>query len=308
MMDFRQKIQCIQIGTYVMGIIGSVMIIIIMLRPTFRSMPRSLVCIALAVVDLLFLIKVLVVATYSIVNDIQLTQSSQMVCKFNGFLIYYFTHLDASFITILTLERLLAVARPYHVNQIITRFKITIIIGILVVIFLAWDGELIFRTDLKITRNPKTNKTTSFCGATHTYGQPSEIFMVKDTISMLLRSFIPIGIIVLANLVIIIKLFRQKQERSRMTTAPSQDHTSKVTWMIVLASIAFVITVTPINVYKYLYLNDKIKKSPEILSIFGLLYRINPVVNFYIYFIAGGLFKTEVKHFLASLSGRKCCK
>ncbi len=303
-MEFREIINCTQIAAYVLGIFGSVMIILIMLRPTFRSMPRTLVCISLAGVDLLFLTYNLVVQTYRVINSVQLIVTIPIVCKVNGFLLYYFTHLDSFFITILTLERLLAVVKPYKVNQIVTAFKIKILIITSVVIFLTWDAELFFRKDLDYVRNPRTKETISLCRDMNYYGLPTKIFEIKDLISILLRSFIPMGIIVPANLVIIIKLFRQKQERSRMTTgrANSSEQTSRVTWMIVSASLSYVLTVAPINIY--LFATDN--KTDIILPILGLIYRINPVLNFYLYFLSGGLFKAEVKIFLTSLKVKLC--
>ncbi len=112
-MELRRIVKCIQIAPFILGIIGSILIIIIMLRPAFRKMPRRLICIGLAIVDLLFLINVLIGDLIEIINGVNPLVMNIILCKIYLPLLLYFSHLSAWFITALTLDRLVAIARPF---------------------------------------------------------------------------------------------------------------------------------------------------------------------------------------------------
>ena len=149
---------------------------------------------------------------------------------------------------------------------------------------------------------PGMNITRPVCQLGGVYGGlPPQMFKIKDLIAILFRSFLPIAIIVPANIVIIIKLLRQKRARSSMTSTVSQNHeqTSKTTWMVVWASLAYVITVTPISIYQIYMVRHKITGHTDLIIPFlSLIFRINPALNFYIYFLSGGLFKKEMKNWM----------
>ncbi len=304
-MELRKTFKYAELVAHVFGILGSLLIIVIMVRPTFRKMPKSRVCLVLAVVNLIFLIYTFSTRLYEMVERVSPLVINATLCKLNLPIRAFLIHMDASLIIILSLERLLAVIKPFHVNIIVTFSRIKIIIAILTVLFLIFDGEVYFRTDLYYKRIPKLNTTIPICKFIEdrpVYGIPFKVMLIKDKASVLLRSFIPIAILVPTNLIIIIKLFRQKQARANMRNPSSQnpDKTSKITRMIVSASIAFIITVTPISVAN-LIIPRRFWDSDPLFVILGFVYRLNPVLNFYIYFLSGSLFRKELKLWLSSL-------
>ena len=307
-MELRKTIKWIQIVPFIFGIIGSILIIKIMLRPTFHKMPRSLVCIALAMVNLLFLVYVLVTDLIDLIVGLHPVVMHIISCKIHTPLLLYLNHLDAWFITTLTCERLLAIAAPFHVSQIITSFRTKMLLMVLIIVFFAWDVEMSIRFRLFEGEVPGTNITRPLCQVMFGYEGAMKIVVAKDYLTILFRSFVPLAIVIPANLIIIIKLFRQKQARSNMTNTTPQngDQTTKTTWMIVWASLAFVMTTTPVSVYLiYVYaVQDKVSRdrltqgTDPIMPILGLIFRIGPGLNFYIYFLSGGLFKKEMKNWL----------
>ncbi len=307
-MELRRTLKCIEIVPCIFCIFGSILIIKIMRRPIFRQMPRHLTCLALALIDLLFLIYVLLGNLIEIITSVNPAVMNSILCKIQIPLLLYFNHLDAWFITILTLDRLLAVLRPFQVKQIVTAFRTKILLIILTIFFFVWDAEVILRFEYFEGRTPGTNQTQSFCQqfARDQWGLPAQVFKNKDVIGALLRSFVPIAIIFLANIIIIVRILRQKQARSTMTTTAPQnnDETSKTIWMVVSASLAFVLLVTPLTVYgSILLITEKFNSQADpIRLILEMINNINPAINCYLYFICGGLFKAEVKSWLASLS------
>ncbi len=305
-MKLRTTIKWIQIVPFIFGVIGSILIIKIMSRPTFRKMPRSLICIALAIVNLLFLVYVLITDLIDLITGLHPAVMHIISCKIHTPLLLYFNHLDALFIMTLTCERLLAIVAPFRVSQIITSFRTKIFLMVLIIFFFAWDVEMSTRFRLFEAEVQGTNITRSFCQLMVSYEGAMKIVIAKDYLAILFRSFVPLAIVIPANLIIIIKLFRQKQARSNMTNTTPQngDQTMKTTWMIVWASLAFVMTTTPISVYLIYVVQDKVRldrvtqaTDPNI-PILDLIFKIGPGLNFYIYFLSGGLFKKEMKNWL----------
>ena len=135
-MELRKFFKLFQLPVYVLGIFGSIFIIIVMFRPTFRAMPRSMICMALAAVNLLFLLYSLSVGIYEIIEGIQPQVSHRFLCKLHMPLSAFCIHMDAFLITILTIERFLAVVTPFKIKQIVTQAKVKILLTILTLVFL----------------------------------------------------------------------------------------------------------------------------------------------------------------------------
>ncbi len=303
-MELRIAIKYAQLVAYVFGIFGSLLIIVIMIRPTFRKMPKSRICLTLAIIDLSFLIYVFCTSLYEILNGVSPLLDNVILCRLNIPLTGFLTHMDAFLVIFLTTERLLAVIKPFHVNMIITIPRVKSIIAILAVLFFIFDGEVYFRTDLYYRKIPKLNSSIPICkfiADKPVYGLPPRQLKMKDLASVLLRSLIPIVVLIPSNLIIIITLFRQKWARMNMTNTSNQhlDKTSKITWMIVCASVGFIITVTPISIAQLLIRRERFATDPIIL-ITGFIYRLNPTINFYIYFLSGSLFREELKNWVLS--------
>ncbi len=309
-MELRKALKCGQLGIYPLGMLGSLIIIKIMLRPTFRQMPRSLVYTALALINLLFLIYVTMTTIYDIVHGNDPAVLNIYMCTINFPILGFLTHMDAWLLCVLTLERVFCVVRPFHIRQIVNSFRTKILLTTLTLFFLIWNAELAFRMDLLNVTDPQTNVTSQVCQIIGDYGQPSKIFLIKGIITtVLLRSVLPAFIIIPSNLVIIVKLLKQKQARSNMlnTCKVTDNQTQNTTLMIVTASLLFVIMSTPLSIYLMIIYTDVFDGRDEILPILALIYRLSPVVNFYCYFLSGGLFKQEVKTWLSEVlrgSGR----
>ena len=306
-MELGRTLKYIQIIPFIFGVIGSLLIIKIMLRPAFRKMPRHLTCIALATIDLLFLIYSLFTDLFEIVTGASpVVTSGIILCKVHLPLLGFFNHLDAWLLITLTLDRLLAVARPLQVNQIVTTFRTKMLLIVLIVFFFSWDAENIVRLNLFKTEVPGTNQTYVLCQSTGYYGGiPPQLFKMKDVIGVLLRGVVPISLIVPANVIIVIKIFRQKRARATMTGSMSQNNNeiSKTIWMVVSASVAYVILVTPITVYVSTVIivrQDLNFHTDPMYLVLQMINRINPSLNGYLYFMCSSLFKAEVKKWLSS--------
>ncbi len=291
-MELRITLKCIEIASCIFGVFGSLLIIKIMLRPTFRKMPRHLTCIALATFNFLNLTYILVIDIFEIITGLPAVLMNIILCKLHPPLLTFCNHMDAWLITILTLDRMLAVARPFQINQIVTTFKIKIILIILIPFFFAWDAEMMIRFQYFEDDSSGTNQTDPFCefSASGDYWNlPDKFFKIKDLIAALLRAPVPIAVILPANIFIIVKILRQKQTRLSMTNtstmSQNNDDLSKTVWMVVSASLAFVITTSPMSVYASLVMRQKFNSQFQnpTAQILQMMSRINPALNGYLY-------------------------
>ncbi len=213
--------------------------------------------------------------------------------------------MDSWFITVLTFDRLLAVASPFRVNQIVTRFRTKTLLITLITFFFVYDVEMGVRATYFEDVIPGSNLTEPVCELVNYWGLPPEIVIIKDAIGVVCGAFVPIALIVPTNIIIIIKVYRQKQARSAMTSTMAQNYNemSKTLWMVIAASLTFALTVTPFSVYGLILSVSNAKKiQTDVYMLFlEMINRLNPALNAYIYFMCGGLFKAEVKSWLASL-------
>ena len=303
-------IKCIQIVPFILGVIGSLLIIRIMLRPVFRKMPRHLTCIALATVDLLLLMWTFCTDLFEMTTGLNPVVGNRILCKLQFPLLVYLTHMDSWLITVLTFDRLLAVMSPFKVNQIVTAFRTKILLVILTTFFFVYDIELSVRLTYFEEGVPGSNLTAPVCQSVNYKGLPPQILMIKDAVMVLCGAFIPIALIVPANIIIIIKVYRQNQARAAMTSAMAQNYNemSKTLWMVIGASLAFVLTITPFSVFGLIIFvtNTKEVQTDVYTLILEMINRLNPALNAYIYFMCGGLFKVEVKSWIASVCSCKC--
>ncbi len=300
-------IKYIQIVPFILGVSGSLLIIRIMCRPVFRKMPRHLTCTALATVDLLLLMYTFCADLFEMITGVIPVVRNMVLCKLYVPLHVYLTHMDSWFITILTFDRLIAVVSPFRVNQIVTKFRTKILLSLILILFFVYDFEMSVRLTYFENGVPGSNLTEPICEIINYQGLPQGIFMIKDAVGALSGGFVPIALIVPANVIIIIKVYRQKQARSAMTSAMAQNYNemSKTLWMVITASLAFVLTVTPFTVYGLVLsvTNTKGVPTDAYILFLEMINRLNPTMNAYIYFMCGGLFKAEVKNWLASLCG-----
>ena len=79
--------------------------------------------------------------------------------------------------------------------------------------------------------------------------------------------------------------------RRRMSTTSRNDDSDKVTWMMLCVTTSFVVLLFPMSIYSLAF-GDYFSTTFIKLTTLNTL---NCAANFYIYFISGSLFRTEVK-------------
>ena len=284
----------IAIATF--GIFGNITIIKFMASKPFSGMAHSILCVALAIVDLSYNIVVLTQFAVFLVFGISIDLVNRGICKFLSFSSFYIGHLDSWLVTALTLERLIAVTRPLQIATIVTKFQIKLGIFCLLVVYLLFDGELLFRADL--TTVSYEEMTFKLCEGAHDFGLPERLWVIKDIMMETLITFVPMAIIIPSNIVILVKLYQQKKVRERLGAQNSnQPGTGKTTAMIICMTTAFVLLLAPYSIYYFLFGNHG--NDPVATATF-IIGSTNPSINFVLYFVSGQQFRQEVLSWIKS--------
>ncbi len=287
----------------ILGIFGAFLIIAIMRLPRFNSMPRGLLYLGLAIVDLIFCMFKMFTRIWILSFGKALGQESGIGCQVDKFLTHFLVHMDAWLLIILTGERVVAIVRPLEVTTIVTRSKVKVVMILIVTFFLIWDGELSLSSGL-VNGSNNLNTTITLCKRVHFHNLPPRVFSLVDMVGLLMGSFLPFSIIVVLNAILSIQLYRMKKAQADLVTSrnEAQNETHKITVMVMAASLGFVLMTSPVVIY--LMLGDRDKNDP-IAMILSLIYQMNPAANFYIYFLSGSLFRQEVKKLFGTSCGLK---
>ncbi len=274
----------------IVGSAGNILIIKIMRRKRFKLMPRSLICSTLAVVDLIFLIHYFIGETLvaaGIHIYLMILNFSCRLYLWIAPLSSFLMHVDAWLIVILGCERLLGVVKPLHVHTMVTRKRIKLVISCIIIFFILFDFEMSVRNDY-LHLDPCSMDPKLYTG----------IFHVKYQLTVLLASAVPLAIIIPTNLIIIVYFIRhvKAQEHLGLRSRYSSE-AWKVNLMMFSICGAFIILVGPLAVYTL----AGGKGGTAIHGICVLLQFLNFVVNVFLYFFSGEIFRQEVMSWVRSL-------
>ena len=231
---------------------------------------------------------------------------SNAACKIHTFFTYYSIHLSAWTLVLITLERLVAVTAPKSFNIICSRQRMMLAWFIIAVIILVLNSYILDKVELLEmvdTGSRKINCSSvgysSCCtikgGATHflqTYMYWSDFF-----ISCLL----PTSFILCGNILIGYQVYNHSiPGQSGRALLNSRARKSSVTTMLIVVSMAFIVTTLPINIFFLTKYVTTVTDVDQIIiySVFSLLYYTNNAINFFLYFVSGSRFRKAAKEFL----------
>ena len=127
------------------GIPGNILCILTIRQKSFSKMSRTPIIITLSLVDILYLIIQYIRTVYTHIHKRSILHISSITCKIGDFSYLFCVHMDAWMIVVMSIERFLAVYKPYTVKRIFTSVKIKCIVTSLILLFFLLDVELCFR-------------------------------------------------------------------------------------------------------------------------------------------------------------------
>ena len=195
--------------------------------------------------------------------------------------------LDAWLIVCLSGDRVLAIFWPIEVKAFVTKKRVKILLAILFGVLMLWNIESLYRYDLIVTGFYKQ------CTGVNIWLFSKRVFYIKDRITESLKTFIPVPLVTLCNLAIFVKLYQIRKHRSELgASSVDISESQRMNVMIISITVLFVILLAPSSIYSSIHgLDNFIDPISSVLYQVALL---NPSANFYVYFISGSLFRTEV--------------
>ncbi len=287
--------------TGLFGLVGNVVIIFVMKRKALQKNARSLLVTALAIVDIFYFICPWFLTLPWIWFEFDVYSYSSVTCKLAEFASWFLAHLDAWVVTSLAIDRIIAVFKPLELQSIVTKARVYIVLLTIFCLFFIWDIEIIYRFDIVSINN------VTGCMSVNEY----PFSETKDLLSEFLATFLPMIIVVILNTALMVKMHQVRNKRVELHASMTQaillkvQEAHKMNLMIIIATMSFVILVSPISIYYILTNFDAITVDPirEVLYLFALLY---PSCNFPIYFISGRTFRMETLNLFREL--RQFCK
>ncbi len=276
------------------GIGGNFLCLLIMMRPPFSEMPHSLMCAALSLVDLIFMLYQLAISMAAVITNKDVAHFywlNRQLCKLGIFLPYLCIHLGANIIVGLSIERVICVFRPLQAAHIITKFKIKSYLAVIFIFFILMNWESAFRYDWY--EIPDGDLVIKICKPMHFYGLPIRFWQIKELVLDLLANVIPLLIISVCNVALIIKLARRRQMQAQLGVSTNERGQSRTNHMIIAIMMAFLILLSP----KYFYhiaVGQKNLHDP-VSRILGRGVILNSSINFVLYFLASSAYRKAVK-------------
>ena len=258
---------------------------------SFRQCAAGFLLSALAVVDMASSAVGGIHAWILETLDYDLRQLSINFCRVHTYLTYLTVHLSAWTLALITLERVVAVTRPLQVAWLCTRRRMTLAWITITITLALIDLYIPLNIDRLYITNPATNASvaTDLLDFTNT----KAIYWMDMCFSF----FAPFTTILCGNITILFVLLRR---RTQNMTRSVNHNTRSLTVMLMLASLMFLLTCLPINIY-YLgydtffpaenYNELSYVKSWFVLCVASTLYYFNNAGNFLIYMMSGPRFR-----------------
>ncbi len=294
----------IGIISFVIGIPGNIISIMVLLRPSLRETSVSIYFVFLAICDSLALLASFPISVLGYSINEYTNHYTQWTCKINLYLLHASALCSYWLVMFCTFDRLIAVCYPFRAKQWLSPKKTTIYCTLLCgIVYAAFSYQLVTRGNQNIERGGRN--ITVNCG----YTSPAHEYHTKrfegwPYVSVFF--FLPIVIIIITNVVIMRGIrkheaFKKHSTQPQASTQRSNKQMRSLTIMLMVCCIALVVLTTP-NCITHALL-------PEILDLTNfkelILYAIcriittsinnlNHAVNVFLYILSGTRFREEL--------------
>ena len=225
---------------FLLGTVDNGLSLAVMLRKELR---RSTTSLLLAVVDTAVLYVVLLPFWIAVVFGMILADASPVTCKIHLFASYVLSQLSPWIIVLVAVERLIVVFVPQKAQLLLARRRVAASI--------AATGCALAAANLHYLWMLTYNTTAELC--VNRWHDVSWLMPVLEGLHSALSSFLPAAILVVSNVSILVKI---AQERRHMSGQRPIRRTGMTT-MLVTASVVFVVTTVPVQIFNHLFKNLK---------------------------------------------------
>ncbi|XP_064637312.1 cysteinyl leukotriene receptor 1-like [Lineus longissimus] len=297
------------------GLFGNVMSIIITLQKDNRKISTCNYMTALAMADTVVLHIEIAWGSYFHVWDTD--PPTEFELQLLWYLAYAFAVMSGFFLAEMTIDRLIVVRFPLAAPRLCTTRRACISIAITFVLISGLSSYIMFK--FKYFYNEETGT-----GVLRMSDKNQDLVVLGNSTQMAIGTILPFVIIVFCNLWIF-KVLRNASKISRQMGVSKEGQISReketahLNKMLILVSIAYVITSIPFRAYEIAMGIQVVKDSYErneaywglriqcVHFIFANIWYMNFGINFYLYCIGGGKkYRDDVRQRLGRLFF--CCR
>ena len=304
---------------FVFGTFGNVMTMVILRRMPMKRSAMPVYLTALAVSDTCLLYTGLLRRWVQYVFHVDVRSLAPASCKIHTWLVYSLVIVSPWLLSVMTLERFLSVWRPHRVSILCTRTKAAAVVVAVVAVSLLVNAHLLYGVNLMAVEvgggaeGGGNGSRVMVCSAPEDYLYFFDA--VWSWVDLTLASLLPFTLLLVGNCLILCKMSRSTRS-ARHLHASVRPHdlvrrrrrTSSMTMTLIMLSIVFFLTTSPICVYNIIEHYVKDDNDPRgtgrlrlAWAVVNILMYTNSCVNFYLYCLSGTRFRQELRRCLC------CC-
>ena len=278
---------------FLIGTVGNFLSAVVMLRKSLRSSMTSFFLVILAFVDTLMLWTGLLRHYLRNVHSIKLRSVSTFGCKLHIFLVYCLGQFAAWILVMMTMERFFAIFSPHKAKQYITKTTCALAVGITGTLLAGINGHFFVSYHILQPQNIcyAKDKFDSFMNNEWTW------------IDFAFFSFIPFGVLIVANMGIVARIGHSNYVRKHtMKQTSGGVKMTSMTAILLTVSFMFLITTSPISIYLVIQESILRELTPEEDALNGMWWAIvvnvsyiNHAFNFFLYCFSGPRFRRELR-------------
>lgn len=298
-----------------LGTIGNALSFLVLVRCHMRSTSVYTYLMALAIADTCVLYVSAFKTWIKLISGFELLHTSALSCRLINFFFLLSLHLSAWLIVLVTVDRFMVVWFPFKASSLCTVTRARLATVALVMISVAYNCHVFWTFEL--STDPRMRR--AYCGPIKAYS-----FMAKpfEYLKLTTYSLVPFLVIVVLNFAIITRLQWRPlllQSRSGSASAFSTNQSSsaaagaacgkqaKVTYMLVVVSIAWLLLTLPKSIHTMVFELDDSRSSWNATVFRGvsfLLMYTNHAINFYLYCITGRKFRRQLEELSKAVCAR----
>ena len=233
--------------------------------------------------------------TFLGLNDLYITTVHISGCVLYLFVSYFSAQMSSWMVTAVTMERVGVVAVPHKSKTIFTTRKSYIVIAVIIVLLFILNGHILFAYELVVFDS----------GSKACLPKPKFEYFSSNVwpwLDAMMYTFLPFGIILICNIIIISLVLKSLRERQAMTSVNKESkqdsETNRMTQMLLVISFFFILTTTPISMY-LLFSDpndpDRFSENSIAFIIVNFTASLNHSCNFIMYSLSGPTFRAELK-------------
>ena len=272
----------------IIGTIGNVLSLCVWLCSSLRKHPLAPYMTTLAISDLLSLYARLLSEIIGITSGEDVSHINPAICHLIFYLTYISGHLVGWSLTLMTIQKAIAVCIPLKARRFITRRTGWITMIVLVMVIMGINTHVFWTFTYDPLATDDKCQSNAFIDDTWAWIDTS------------LAVFLPFLGLIISNIIIISKLVAAKRRHTKMSTSKVTTDSNLISncATLITLSLAFLLLNLPLQIYIPLYNSNHLVvdeyTNDFLMTAFLQLQYTNSAINFFVYCLAWAAFRQKL--------------